>query len=259
VNFHLKNFWLLPFIILLHSCDIDSGQSDPNADLVLDKDGKIIEGEYTKFFDDGKVAAIMSFKDRKLEGKAVKFFKDGKTKRSELHYSAGKLEGVQKRFYESGAVYKEEMYHGDKRNGLTRKYREGGKIMSEATFKNGFPGTDLKEYLTDGRLKKKYPKIVVEVDDQIAINGSYKLKIFLSDKSQKVEFYLGKLDEGMYLSDNLQKQYNTVDGVLAFTFFLRPGGFEMHEYDIVAKVITRLNNVYITTRKHTLGIEYPLY
>jgi MORN repeat protein len=256
VNLYLQNIWLCSLIVLLYSCELDTGQSDPNANLVLDKDGKIVEGEYTRFFDDGKVAAIMTFKDRKLDGKAVKFYEDGRTKRSELNYSGGKLEGVQKRFYKSGAIYKEEMYVDDKRNGLTKKYREKGNLMSEAIFKNGFPGTNLKEYLTDGRLKKKYPKIVIE-EDQFVSKGTYTIRIFLSDKSQKVEFYLGQLDKDGYINDELKRQYNVVDNVLTYSVYLHPGEYVKDEINVVAKVITRLNNVYIITRNHTITIKDP--
>ena len=41
----------------------------------------------------------MVTKKKKLEGKAVKYYEDGLTVRSELNYSAGLLEGLQKRYY----------------------------------------------------------------------------------------------------------------------------------------------------------------
>lgn len=247
---------LLFSVAIIHGCEIESTQSSPNANIIRDKEGKIIEGELTQYFKSGKIAAVMNFKAKKLDGKAVKYFEDGVTKRSELNYSAGLLVGNQRRYYESGALYKEEMYVGDKRNGITKKYREGGNLMSEATFKDGFAGANLKEYLTNGKLKTKYPKIVIEELDQLAFNGSYQLKVFLSDNSAKVKFYIGKLDEGIYLSDEIMPQYATDDGILNFTINLERGEIAKGEYNIIAKVITRLNNVYITTRKHTVEIKY---
>jgi MORN repeat protein len=250
---------LIVFIVISQGCDLKTTQSDPNDNLIRDKDGKIIEGEYTQYFDDGKVAAVMHFKNKKLDGKAVKYYKDGITKRSELNYTAGKLAGIQKRYYKSGALYKEEIYVDDKRNGITKKYRESGKLMSESTFKNGFAGANLREYLTNGKLKKRYPEIVIEANDQIKLNGTYTLKIFLSDKTKNVEFYIGKLDEGIYLNDHLDQQYNINDGILTYKYHLRPGEFISYDIHIIAKVITRLNNVYVTTKKYPLRIEYPLF
>ena len=244
-------------IIIAHGCDLGADQSAPNANLIRDKEGKIIEGEFSQYFEDGKLAAVMNFKDKKLDGRAVKYYKDGVTKRSELNYSAGQLEGIQRRYYKSGALYKEELYVGDRRNGITKKYWEGGELMSEAAFKNGFAGANLKEYLTNGKLKKKYPEIVIKEENQLVLNGTYKLKIFLSDKSQKVEFYLGELEDGIYLNDEIDRQYNIDDGVLTYTIILKSGQIAKGEYNIIAKVITRLNNVYITTRKHSVVIKYP--
>jgi len=253
---NLKNILLFYCLIVISGCDLEPSQSEPNANIIRDKEGKIIEGEYTRYSKSGKVASVMNFKNKKLEGWAVKYYEDGVSKRSELNYSVGLLEGVQKRYYKSGALYKEEMYAGDKRNGITKKYREGGELMSEAMFKDGFPGTDLKEYLTNGKLKKIYPEIVIEEEDNLRENGTYNIKVFLSDKSQKVEFYLGELDEGNYLNDNMQRQYSQDDGVLTFTIYLERGQIANGEYNIIAKVITRLNNVYVITRKHAIRIRF---
>ena len=243
-------------MVLTLGCDLDSGQNKPNATLIRDDNGKIVAGELTRYFKNGKVASIMNFKDGKLDGKAVKYYDDGVTMRSELIYAAGRLAGVQKRFYKSGALYKEEMYLDGKRNGLTKKYREGGMLMTEAIFRNGFASTDMKEYLTNGKLKKKYPLIIIEEDDQLARNGTYELNIFLSDKTQKVEFYLGQLEEGKYFHSGLERQHNIEDGVLTFTIRLSRGEIASGQYDIVAKVITRLNNVYLISRQHQVKIRY---
>jgi len=201
-------------LVLAIGCEMETSNTSPNSNIIRDKDGKVIEGELTKYYKNGKLAAVMNFKNSKLDGQAVKYYEDGITKRSDLKYSTGLLEGVQKRYYKSGSIYKEELYNKGKRDGLTRKYREDGKLMSEAVFKNGFAGTDLKEYLTDGRLKKIYPKIVINTEDRLSVNGTFKIIISLSDKSKKVEYYLGKLEEGIYLSDSLSRQYNVNEGVL---------------------------------------------
>jgi len=62
---------LLPFLIIgINSgCDLVPKEKIPNSDLILDSQGKIIEGELTRFFDDGKIAAVVNFKDKKLDGK----------------------------------------------------------------------------------------------------------------------------------------------------------------------------------------------
>lgn len=259
INTCLKPVAKLPILLLfiiIQSCEPGPSNDQPESNIVKDEEGKIISGEIIKYFQDGKIAELMNFKNYKLDGKAVKYYEDGITKRSELNYSRGSLEGVQKRYYKSGALYKEEMYVEDKRHGLTKKFREGGQLMSEAYYKHGFAGANLVEYLTDGTLKKKYPKIVIEEEYHLELDGSVIIKIFLSDKSKKVKFYLGVLDEDNFLNDNLDLQYTSKKGVLTINIFLQPGESAQGEYHIVAKVVTRLNNVYITTKKHKVSIRF---
>lgn len=251
---------LLICFLFLNGCDIPIDDGGPNSNLVKDKDGKIIAGELTKFSPSGRVAAVLNLKDGKLDGAARKYYEDGVTIRSELFYVKGKLEGMQKRYYKSGALYKEEIYKNGKRDGMVRKYRESGKLMSTATYKNGYPGKDLVEYLTDGRVKKKYPKLIIKEEDRLRINGTYKLRIYLSDHAKKVDYYIGELTDGTYLSNKLQKQ-NTVNakGELVLSFYLQPGNYVMKEINIIAKTATRLNNSFITSRRYRIAIEYPLY
>ncbi len=242
--------------LMVMGCD-QPAVDGKTTEVVRDKDGRIISGTYKKYNAAGKLEAVMHFKDRKLHGKATKYYADGKTVRSELNYDMGRLNGLQKRYYASGKLYKEEPFVMGKRHGLVKKYRESGLLMSEARYKNGFAGTDLKEYLTNGKLKKKYPIIVVEEDDNLLKNGTYTLRVYLSDKSKNVKYYLGKLDAGGYLHDGLDQQYNITDGVLTYTFPLQPGQIVQHRFDFVARTPTRLNNTFVTTRTHRVKIVYP--
>lgn len=228
----------------------------PNTNIIKGKDGKIISGDITKFWDNGNISAEMTFKDRKLHGRAVKYYTDGK-KRSEQNYNNGKLEGVQKRYYKSGALYKEEPFVNGKRHGLTKKFREGGLLMTEAIYKNGFPGIDLKEYLTDGKLKKKYPEIIVLEEETLRKNGTVKIKVMLSDESKKVKYYLGRLDEGKFLHKDLAEQYGIDNGVLTYTFSLEPGDILDHQFDFIAQTPTKLNNSFIVTRSYKFKIRFP--
>ena len=232
---------------------------DSKSNIVKDSEGKVVSGEVTQYSKSGKLAAIVNVTDYKLNGPARKYYEDGETLRSELNYKMGKLDGLQKRYYESGGLYKEEMYSNGKRDGLIKKYRESGMLMTEAIYKNGEPGTELKEYLTDGSLKKKYPSIVIDEVDNLRLNGTYQLNVYMSDKAKKVDYYFGELEEGKYFSKNLKKQYNVTDGVLKLVFYLKPGDFMMEDINIVARMPTRLNNAFITSRRHRIGIEFPLY
>ncbi len=246
-------------IISISSCDIAPANKGEESNLIKDEKGRIIEGVFKRYYPSGKLQSKINYKDGKRHGYAVKYFEDGKTISNEYNYEYGKLNGIQKKYYKSGKLYRIQNLKMGVLDGEVKKYRESGKLMSVAVYKDGFAGTDLKEYLVNGKPKKKYPKIMIETVDNLTVDGSYKIKIYMSDHNKKVKFYLGHLKEGRFLHKDLKQQIADPKGVLTYTYFLMPGDFVMKELNIVAKTITRLNNVYVTTRKYQVGIEYPLY
>ena len=248
---------LIYSVVILFSCNGSLSSEGPNSNITRDDAGKIVSGEVTQYAESGKLASIYNVKDYKLHGEGLKYYDDGTTLRSELNYNMGKLDGLQKRYYESGALYKEELYVAGKRHGLTKKYRESGLLMTEAVYKQGQPGTELREYLTDGSLKKKYPSIVIEEIDKLRSTGVFTLRISMSDETKKVDYYIGELDENVFFSDDLKQQNNVNDGVLELSFFLKPASLLEEEISIVARMPTRLNNSFITSTKYSLFIQTP--
>jgi len=254
------SYFLILSLFFVAGCDLElNSTNEEESNIIRDEEGKIVSGEVKQYTPGGKLTSIINVKEYKLHGPAVKYYEDGTTVRSKLNYNMGNLEGMQKRYYKSGALYKEEPYVNGKRHGLVKKYRESGKIMTEVVYKNGQPGTELREYLTNGKLKQKYPSIVIKEIDNLRYNGVYTLKISMSDNSKNVKYYIGELDEGKFFSDNLIPERNVSKGILTVHFNLKPGDFLMKEFNVVARMPTRLNNAYITSRRHRLGIEFPLY
>jgi hypothetical protein len=245
---------LLFLLVINISCET-SNNSENQGNIVRDSEGKIVSGEITKYGINGKVESVYNVENYKLHGPARKYYDDGTTLRSELIYKEGKLEGLQKRFYESGSLYKEEPYVNGERHGLVKKYREGGSLMTEVSYKHGQPGTILKEYLTDGSLKTKYPKIVVDEVNTLSINGEYTIRVSMSDKSSNVKYFLGELDEGIYFSKSLKQQHNVTDGVLELKAFLKRGESLRQDINIVARMPTRLNNTYLTSHRISLNVS----
>ncbi len=248
-------YYLSALLLLVLACEPQTAKEPATSKVVRDDKGRIIEGPLKVFYPSGKLKGEVNYKNGKLHGRAVKYYEDGTTIKSELHYEQGKLHGLQKRYYKTGALYKTENFNMGVRDGEVKKYRRNGRLMTETLYRNGYPGIYLKEYLTNGKLKKKYPSIKVKTLDRLAENGTYTLRFYLSDNSKKVTFYQGKLHDG-YLHKGLQ-ELPAVNGVLDYEIKLEPGQAARGELYLVAKVVTRLNNVYITTAHHKLAVERP--
>ncbi len=64
----------------------------------------------------------------------------------------GKLNGILKRYYESGKLKAEEIYNDGKKNGTTKYYFENGKISQVEDWIDGEINGRIKTYLEDGSL-----------------------------------------------------------------------------------------------------------
>jgi len=256
----MKNLELFLLIgILMVACDGNVTQhSDPNAGIKKDASGKIIEGEFHSFRNDGTLYSTAIYKDYKKNGKAIIFYKDGVTPKNVLFFHNDKKEGVQKYYYESGKLYRKTNYLRGRKDGVETKYRENGMVYAVIEYKDGQPGKGLKEYLTNGKLKKKYPHIIIDEIDHLGFDGSFTLKVYMSDKSKRVEYFEGLLTDGRFFNNKCNRMVPVKNGVLTISFQLAPGHFIIRDLHLIAKLKTRLNNYYIDTKTYHMAIENKL-
>ena len=92
-----------------------------------------------------------NFQNGKLEGISKEYYGSGALQ-SEANYKNGKKEGIEKFYYESGALQEERNYKNDKKEGISKMYYESGALKSEGNFKNGKLEGILKGYDENGNL-----------------------------------------------------------------------------------------------------------
>ena len=237
--------------VILLNCTPEKKKTDKEAQ--SDSGGsKVVKTKH----ENGKPRAEISYKDGKQHGFSRSFDRDGKLI-LELPYVEGKREGLSKKYFAGGKqLYQTTEYKKDKLHGLQTRYRENGKVMSEARYENDFPCLGLKEYLLDNSLKKQYPQIKITPIDRLADHGEYFLQISMSDKVRSVKYYSGKLSPAGCLVEDLYfilLNQNKKTGQLEY--HLPPGGFKMEEVNIIAVVETLMGNTYVTQRTYNLAID----
>lgn len=242
-------------LAFLFSCEQMGIEGGSESNIVRDKEGKIVSGTVKQYKKNKKLYAIRNVKDYKLDGKSTIFFDDGKTVKSIVYYNMGKKEGSAKTFYSDGSLYKDYNYKNDELDGKQIKYRQNGKIRSIAYYRNGEPNNKLEEYLTNGKPKKKYPKILVETMDKTLLTGEYIVKIQMSDKTKNVTYYLGKLDKDGFISEDAIYMGQRSNGILELKYTVMPGQYLVEKLDIIAKVKTFQRNYYITTKTYNVAFE----
>ena len=128
--------------------------------ICTDKNNKPLNGKIQQFYQDGKLAAQISFKDGKNHGKIFMYHPNGKVAKL-ITFEEGIPNGDFADYYSTGQLQKQGTYTNGKILGEAKTYYESGKLKSEINTievemidnKNLISGTN-KEYYEDGTLKQ---------------------------------------------------------------------------------------------------------
>ena len=227
--------YALLFILGMASC-ANVTEQDPNTP----QEGKIVDGKKQGVFETlkgDKIANRISYKDGVRHGLTQDFYVSGKL-RSDIMYINGVKNGDAIFYYGDGLTpYRVNNYVNGKREGLQRKYHKNGELLSELEYYNDHPGIGLVEYSKAGRKKSLGLKIIAEEKKS---RGKKILRVHLSNDSQKVDFFVGKLTNEKYLNDqlrtiNIGKGFGEID----------LSKYKGQEINIIAKYETRFSNDFI--------------
>jgi MORN repeat variant len=247
----MKRFILVALILL--GCSkpekktIDTGDetsTGPNGETIV----------RTKF-PTGQVKQEVIFKDGVKNGVARTFDKDGSVI-LELPYVNNKREGVSKKYYAGGVLAQSTEYKDDLMHGIQTRYRGNGNLMSEARYEFDFPCADLKEYLENKSLKKKYPAINVEIENKVKSTGIYLIRISLSERARNIKFYKGKLSAtGCMFTGVEYVLKNETSNTGEISYYLPKGSFVSEELNIIATYETLMGNTMILQKKIKVAVN----
>jgi len=211
-------------------------------------------GLVTQYRKDGSLKTEIEYKNGKRHGLARSYYENGQL-RQEITYENNVKHGEAKTYYQSGQLYQITPYHNGYIHGTREKYRMEGNLMAEVPYYYSSPCQGLMEYLLNGKRKKQYPAIEIEIDDQLSVNNQYIIRFSMSEKMKDVAFYHGTLDENGCMVDEMENIYSPRTGVGEITFNLLPGYAVREEFNIIAKGTTKLGSPYITQRQMSLAVE----
>jgi antitoxin component YwqK of YwqJK toxin-antitoxin module len=147
---------LIPFliVIVLFSCN-ETNNSEQKQE---DAKSNIRVSHY----DNGKIKAEVPLNEEKQKhGLAKNYYKSGKIHLA-VNYKNGLKHGESIWYYENGKPYRRNFYIENYKDSIETFYYEDGQIQSQQSFKKGMYGNDLKEYTNSGKLRKKYPKLLLK-------------------------------------------------------------------------------------------------
>ena len=229
--------------LLLTGCDIGKREKkEPIKDHVL--------RTYSK---DKKLVSEIPMKDKKRHGVAKTYYPNGQVN-LEIEYVEDRKQGKSRRYYETGLLFQETDYKNNLTHGAQKKFMADG-LQSEARYEFGKPCTGLIEY-SKGKKRTSYPGIVIRVVDRIQIDGSYTLRLSMTDGASRTKFYLGELAQSGCLHNALMPiPSGSGPNTAEHKYVLSPGDFYMQELNFIAEVTTRSANTYLTQKTFHLAIE----
>lgn len=197
-------FILLVFVIGISSCNTNQKQVDADEEKAENDSIQIVIKPYENTKD------LVEYEIPILKGTSIKhgvqkrYYRSGSLY-SEIPYTNGKREGTAYTYYLAAegvkpAVWKEQNYTNNLLNGICKRYHENGTLQAEYEYKNGNPGTGLKEFSQSGKPINQ-PTLIVSANR--TANGYY-ISARLSNDLKNVDYFIGNLVEGKYLPQGLK-------------------------------------------------------
>lgn len=237
----MKYKFIFLFVLILFACE-------QKTDRTSKKDQDFVENGVVKKYDEqNRLSAEVSYQNGVRNGVTRYYYSSGALS-DEIMYVDDEKSGVAKKYHKNGNIYSLTPYLNDKKDGIQKKYYSNGKIWAETPYMRGQPGIGLKEYKRDGSLRERFPEIEIqklEKSDRII------LKLFLSNYSKNVVFYITDLMKDKYIPP-AAKAYYAKGGSARYEFLLDSQTKLDTTLNIVAKYQTKDYNIHVSTRKLVL-------
>jgi len=209
----------------------------------------------TKNYDkSGHLISKINYVNNRIHGVAFNYYPTGKV-HSKLNYYEGRKNGNEIWYYESGKVFRISPFVDGRLNGVQQFFYESGHLMAEVPYQKGNPGVGVKEYNESGKLITNYPHIVVQEINNLSAENKYILKLSLSNKSTRVKFYTGKLEDDKYFNESALVPLTTKNGEAEYFVYIFPGGMIKEKLNFVASYKTSRGMIYIIQKNYNLVVR----
>jgi antitoxin component YwqK of YwqJK toxin-antitoxin module len=244
--FTLSMLFVLVFL-LMPGCH---SQQTPKKETLAESDTLTVpDTGYTgiKQYLSGKyLVKEVTFKNGVRQGLMKTFYVTGEVRQTFI-YSNGLREDSSYWYFQEGQKFRVTPYKKDTIDGIQRQYFRTGQLRAKIGFSKGLRTSFFQEYTKEGKLVSGYPSITVNVTDNYKANGSYKVKLGLSDKSTNVTFWQGEFNNGRFDTAHYVK-INAINGIGNLN--LKKSGTARPQYvGVIAEILTNYGNNYLLYKK----------
>jgi antitoxin component YwqK of YwqJK toxin-antitoxin module len=208
----------------------------------------------SKTYDErGRLTSTATFVNDKYEGWMITYNPLNSKITAKAMYKNDYQDGPVILYYAEGQLYREEFYKNGRVDSIVKTYWPDGKLQAEVEFDMGKPGLGLKEFDRAGNPVKQ-PTLIIEEINQLRTNNSFKLKIYLSNNDEDVNYYTGELIEEKFLDPNAIKVVDK-EGITYLQYNILKQHRVSKYIGISAKVRTEFGNTLLLHQGYHLNIS----
>jgi hypothetical protein len=222
-----------------------NGETEADTSTVADTGFTGIKQYFSKNF----LSYEAEFKNGVRQGLMKTYYPSGKLRQT-FWYENGLREDTAIWFHEDGAIFRKTAFRRDSMNGMQIQYYKSGKVRAKLEYVDGLRKPYLEEFKEDGRKITDYPAVVIKTNDELSVNGTYKINLELNKKDIKVTFYRGDYIDGLFVPKKLTK-VNTTE--TTGQIVLVKGAADGPDYvGVIAEINTSMGNKLLVYNKVTL-------
>ena len=188
----------------------------------------------------------VTFKNGVREGLTKTFYVSGKLHRT-FWYVNGLRQDSSCWYYEEGQVFRTTPYINDTVDGIQKQYYRTGELKAKMGYKKGYRTDFFQEFTKEGRLVGGYPELVVKTEDKYKVNGTYRVKLELTDKKINVRFFKGDFNDGAYDTTRV-KRIKTVENT-GYIDLKKTGAPKQSHVGVIAEILTNFGNRLLVYKK----------
>jgi len=208
----------------------------------------------TRHYDmNGNLLSEVNYVENVKEGTVTNYYVPSGKPSSTFEYKQGIKQGDELWLYETGEKYRVTPYVDGKINGVQRYYFQSGALMAEVPYRENRVGKGLIELKEDGTPVSTHPRIVIVFEDHLRSANSVILRLSMSNNSRNVQFYRGELEDGIYIHDGL-REMAVQEGTAQMSFNLPRSTMIDQKINIVANYKTGYGNQLVLDTVYHLQI-----
>jgi hypothetical protein len=203
-----------------------------------------------RFMNGRQLQGEITFKNGLRNGRTKIYYLDGKLCRI-LWYEDGLLEGTTRWYFDEGQLFRTTSYRRDTIDGIQTQYFRTGQVKARLNYKKGLRTFEFEEFDVEGNRISGYPELIVNLKDDYASNGLYRISLQLSDGSAQVKYFRGDFGKGVFDTAHCE-QIETINGI-GILDLKKTGQPQAESVEILASILTLYQNRYLIHKK----IELP--